>query len=145
VAEVPGGPQRTRQFDRKGEAERFLDGIRGDLAHGLYVDPAGARMLFGDVAEAWRVVQVHRPSTAVATESYLRIHAYPILGHRPIGAIRRSAIQAWVKALSTKLAPASVELAYRWVSTIFTPSAWPRNSTPVARWRCSVRGWWTSG
>lgn len=117
--EYPGGPQRTRQFDRKGDAERFLDGIRGDLAHGLYVDPAGARMLFRDVAEAWRVVQVHRPSTAVAAESYLRIHAYPTLGHRPIGAIRRSEIQAWVKTLSTRLAPASVELTYRWVSTIF--------------------------
>src|SRR5438045_1122837 len=24
----------------------FIDGIRGDLAHGLYVDPAGGGMLF---------------------------------------------------------------------------------------------------
>ena len=75
--EYPGGPQRTRQFDRKGDALRFLDGIRGDLARGLYVDPAGARMLFRDVAEAWRVTQVHRPNTASQAESYLRLHAYP--------------------------------------------------------------------
>jgi hypothetical protein len=52
--EYPGGPQRTRQFGRKGDAERFLDGICGDLAHGVYVDPAGARMLFRDWAESWR-------------------------------------------------------------------------------------------
>ena len=32
--EYPGGPQKTRQFNRKGDADRFLDGIRGDLAHG---------------------------------------------------------------------------------------------------------------
>jgi hypothetical protein len=28
----PGGPQKTRHFDRKGAAERFLDAIRGDIA-----------------------------------------------------------------------------------------------------------------
>ncbi len=33
--EYPGGPQKTRQFPRKADAERFLDGIRGDLVHGL--------------------------------------------------------------------------------------------------------------
>src|ERR1700734_201384 len=117
--EYPGGPQKTRQFDRKGDAERFLDGIRGDLARGLYVDPAGARTLFRDYAEAWRAGQVHRPSTTVQAESYLRLHAYPTLGRRPIGSIRRSEIQAWVKTVSSTLAPGSVEIVYRWVATIF--------------------------
>ena len=49
--EYPGGPQKTRTFDRKGDADRFLDAVRGDLARGLYVDPAGGRTLFGDYAE----------------------------------------------------------------------------------------------
>jgi hypothetical protein len=31
--EYAGGPQKTRQFSRKIDAQRFLDGIRGDLAH----------------------------------------------------------------------------------------------------------------
>lgn len=117
--ECPGSPQRTRHFDRNGEAERFLDGVRGDLARGQYIDPAGARMTFPDCAEAWRTAQVQRASTATQAETYLRLHAYPTLGSRPIGAVRRSEIQAWVKALSTKLAPGSVEVVYRWVSTIF--------------------------
>lgn len=117
--EYPGGPQKTRHFDRKGDAQQFLDGLRGDLAHGLYIDPAGGRTLLRDYAESWRAGQVHRPSTAAQVETYLRLHAYPTLGRRPIGAIRRSEIQARVKALSGKLAPGSVELVYRWVSTIF--------------------------
>ena len=29
----------TKQFRRKKDAELFLDAIRGDLAHGRYVDP----------------------------------------------------------------------------------------------------------
>ena len=125
--EYPGGPQRTRQFDRKGDAERFLDGIRGDLAHGHYVDPAGARTAFRECAEAWRAAQVHRPSTATQAETYLRLHAYPTLGARPIGAIRRSEIQAWVKALSTKLAPGSVEVS---LSARLPPRPRPAMTSP---------------
>ena len=48
--EYPGGPQKTRQFDRKADAQIFLDGLRGDLAHGMYIDPAGGRTLFHDSA-----------------------------------------------------------------------------------------------
>ncbi|MGO9656958.1 MAG: tyrosine-type recombinase/integrase [Acidimicrobiales bacterium] len=117
--EYPGGPQKTRQFARKGDAQTFLDGVRGDLARGVYIDPAGARVLFRDYAESWRAAQVHRRSTATQAETYLRLHAYPTLGRRPIGAILRSEIQAWVKSLSGALAPGSVEVVYLWVSTIF--------------------------
>lgn len=106
--EYPNGPQKTRQFVRKKDAELFLDGLRGDLAHGVYVDPAGGRILFGDYAEQWRAVQVHRPNTAAQLESCLRLHAYPLLGNRPIGSISRSEIQAWVKNRSEKLAARSV-------------------------------------
>lgn len=119
----PAGPQKTRHFDRKGDAERFLDGIRGDLAHGLYVDPAGVRTLFRDYAESWRAGQVHRQGTSLQAASYLRLHAYPTLGRRPIGAIRRSEIPAWVKTVSAPLAPGSVEIVYRSVATIFKAAA----------------------
>ena len=90
--EYPGGPQKTRQFARKGDAERFLDGVRGDLAHGLYVDPSGGRTLFRDYAEQWRAIQVHRSGTTAQVETYLRLHAYPALGNRQLGALRRSDI-----------------------------------------------------
>jgi integrase len=117
--EYPGGPQRTRTFDRKQDAQRFLDGVRGDLARGVYIDPASGRMPFRAYAEEWRVAQMHRPSTASQCESYLRLHAYPTLGDRPLASIRRGEIQGWVKDRSTVLAPGSVEIVYRWVATIF--------------------------
>ncbi|HUR23536.1 MAG TPA: hypothetical protein VMZ73_06660 [Acidimicrobiales bacterium] len=117
--EYPGGPQKTRQFDRKGEAQLFLDALRGDLARGVYVDPAGGRTTFRTYADQWRVAQVHRPDTSAQAESYLRLHAYPTLGNRPLGSVRRSEIQAWVKDRSKVLVPGSVEVVYRWVSTIF--------------------------
>jgi integrase len=133
--EYPGGPQKTRQFPRKADAERFLDGIRGDLVHGLYVDPAGGRTLFRAYAESWRAGQVHRPGTAAQVETYLRLHAYPTLGNRPIGSIRRSEIQAWVKGRAEGLAPGTVEVVYRWVSSIFKAAVGDRiiASSPCVR------------
>ena len=117
--EYPTGPQQTRTFDRKADAQRFLDGVSGDLVRGVYVSPAGGRIKFQDYAEEWRAGQVHRPSTTVQIESYLRRHAYPTLGAKPLGSIRRADLQAWVKDRSGVLSPGSVELIYRWVSTIF--------------------------
>ncbi len=133
--EYPGGPQKTRQFARKGDAQRFLDAIRGDLAHGVYVDPAGGRTQFGEFAEKWRVAQVHRPNTVTQLESYLRLHAYPTLGRRALGDMRRSEIQAWVKQLTAVLAPGSVVLVYRWVATIFKAAVGDRliASSPCMR------------
>ena len=34
--EYPTGPQKVRHFARKRDAERFLDAIRGNLAHGVW-------------------------------------------------------------------------------------------------------------
>ncbi|MDQ3681072.1 MAG: site-specific integrase [Actinomycetota bacterium] len=117
--EYPGGPQKTRTFARKKDAERFLDHIRGDLARGLYIDPDGGQIPFREYAEQWRAGQIHRRSTAQQAETYLRNHAYPTLGHRPLGAVRRSEIQGWVKRVSDVLAPTTTEVVYRWVATIF--------------------------
>ena len=77
LAGVPGrSPEGPRHFARKRDADQFLDAIRGDLAHGMYVDPAGGRTLFQDYAERWRSVQVHRAGTPAQVESYRRLHAY---------------------------------------------------------------------
>ncbi|MGP0029620.1 MAG: tyrosine-type recombinase/integrase [Acidimicrobiales bacterium] len=117
--EYPGGPQKTRQFERKGEAEKFIDGIRGDLVRGCYVDPAGGKILFKVFAESWRKIQSHRTSTKAQVESYLRLHAHPTLGKRALGSVRPSEIQALITQKSETMAPGSVELVYRWISAVF--------------------------
>ena len=71
--EYANGPQRTRHFERKADAQRFLDGLRGDLARGMYIDPASGRMPFRAYAEEWRAAQMHRTSTASQCETYLRL------------------------------------------------------------------------
>ena len=118
LAEYASGPQRTRQFTRKGHAERFLDAIRGDLTRGIYVDPAGGRTLFGDYAEEWRAGQVRpRPhagcsgdrrasrllrQTPVTREQRLLRSVHDPDRFGPASSAVRSGIYAWVRAMISR-------------------------------------------
>lgn len=112
--EYPGGPQRTRQFDKKSEATAFLDRLRGDLARGVYVDPSeGRRLRVEQYAEQWIAAQPWRPSTQERVRSTLRVHVLPAFGRRPLGGLRTSELQAWARGLEERLAPATVEAVVR--------------------------------
>lgn len=80
--EFPGGPRKSRHFTRKIDAQQFLDGVRGDLVRGLYVDPCAGKVTFREFAEQWSAAQVHRPGTQTSIEQQLRLHVYPTLGDR---------------------------------------------------------------
>jgi integrase len=87
--------------------------------------PLTERLTFSEYAEGWRQIQVHRPGTASQLKSNLRLHVYPRIGQRPIGAVRSSEIQAMLSGLLTgdrgrnPLASSTVALIYDWVGTIF--------------------------
>lgn len=117
--EDPGGPQRAKHFDRKVDAERFLDRLRGDLVRGLYMDPTASRIQFGQYAESWRKSQMHRPATAALVDTYLRHHMLPFFDTRPLGSIRPSDIQSWVSDRASVLAPTTVKVVYRFMAAIF--------------------------
>jgi integrase len=115
----PDGRWRARHFDRKVDAERYLDKIRGDLARAEWIDPKGARTRFGEYVAGWQAGQVqHRGTTAAQLDSRLKIHVLPFFANRPIGSIRASEVRAWVAGRSAVLAPATVANCYRWLSTI---------------------------
>lgn len=115
----PDGRQRARLFDRKFDAECFLTGVEHSKLTGSYVDPAAGRVTFREFAEAWRVVQVHRPSTAQSVEQQLRLHVYPVIGNRPLAAIRPSELQALVQSMAERLAPGTVEVVHGRVVAVF--------------------------
>lgn len=115
----PSGRERAKHFDRKVDAQAWLATVTADMLRGTYVDPSAGRRLFGDYAEQWRAAQVHRPTTAAQVDSHLRNHVLPYFGSRPLGAVRRSDVQGWVKQLSERLSPATVEVVYRYVAAIF--------------------------
>ena len=119
----PDKRERTKSFRVKADAERWLDTQGADIARGQWVDPSAGKVTFRAYAEQWRSVQVHRPTTAAQVETHLRRHVYPRIGDRPIGGILRSDVQSLVKVLNEGLAPATVEVMYAWVSSIFKSAA----------------------
>lgn len=100
------GRQRKKSFAKKAIADRFRAEVEHTLNTGSYVDATAGKTSFRTYAERWRLAQPHRPNTAANTKSRLERHVYPTLGHRPIGALRHSELQAWVSGLP--LAAASV-------------------------------------
>lgn len=113
------GKQRKKSFTRKVDADRFRAEVEHSLNVGTYVDPAAGRKSFREYAEAWRLAQPHRPNTAARTLSQLGKHVYPVLGSRPMAAIRPSELQAFVTGLSANLSPGSVRTVYATVRAIF--------------------------
>lgn len=122
---VPGGKQVARNFERKLDAQRWLDEQKAAVITGQYVDPRAGRTTFKTYAEQWRAAQVHRTSSQAHVETMLRRHAYPAFGDRPLSSILPSEIQAWVKRLGVdtadrkKLAPSTIGVAHSIVSSVF--------------------------
>lgn len=116
---TPDGKSRSRTFARKIDAQRHLTSVEHSKLSAAYVDPAAGRTTFREYAEAWRHVQAHRHGTQTSVEQHLRLHVYPLLGTRPLGAVRPSEIQALVRSLSETLAPSTLAVVYGRVVAVF--------------------------
>jgi len=115
----PERKQRSKNFKRKADADRFLDTVRGDLVRGTYLDLSLSKRTLCEYAEQWRKTQPHRPGTQYLYERTLRLHVYPALGARPMSGILRSDVQSLVHDLSQRLGPKTVENVHRLLAAIF--------------------------
>lgn len=115
--EVPGGPQRTRHFDRKTDAETFLVKLRHDQLSGSYIDPSLSRTTVADYYRTWQERQVWRASSRAAIGAVFRIRVLPVMGSRPLSAVKRADIEAWAQRLP--LSPSSVATARQYLGTMF--------------------------
>lgn len=135
--EYPGGPQRTKAFNRKVDAQRHLVSVQHDLMRGTYVEPAKAKVTLGDYAGVWleRMRPTWRPATGDVVESSLRRHVLPVLGQRPLTALRRADVEAWAASLA--LAPTTVATVRQHLGQVLTAAVddglIPRNPALGAR------------
>lgn len=115
------GKEHARHFDRKVDAQRWLDEVTASVVTGQYVDPRSAKKPFGEYAEEWRTRQPHRPSTAKAVAQHLSCYVYPAWGKRALGAIKPGDIQSWVTGLTTThhLAASTARTVYNTVNSVF--------------------------
>lgn len=113
------GKEHARHFDRKVDAQRWLDEVTASVLTGQYVDPRAGKVTFKEYAERWQKMQLHRVNTAAAVDSALRVHAIPRFGARQMSTIRPGEIQQWVHDLSTTLAPSTVRVTYQHLRSVF--------------------------
>jgi integrase len=111
--EFPNGPQKSRTFKKKVDADNFLTTVKHDLLTGRYVDPRAGLRTVGDYAAEWVTRQDWRPSTHESVERVLRLHILPKWGKRPLASVKAPQIDAWIRSLN--LAPATA----RSVATTF--------------------------
>jgi integrase len=110
----PDGRARSKTFDRKGDAERFLDLSGADIQRGEWVDPALARTTFAQWVRQWEATTLHlREGTR---EAYLR--ELPSLneafGPVPLGQITSMMVRTWMSdMLADGLTPSRVHRRYR--------------------------------
>jgi integrase len=129
------GREHAKHFARKVDAQRWLNEVTAAVVTGQYVDPKAGNVTFRAYAERWRVNQVHRINTSKAVDSALRVHAYPAFGDRPLGSIRPSDVQSFVRSLSDRLSPASTATVYQHVRAVFRAAQYDRliASSPCQR------------
>ena len=60
------GAERTKSFQRKPDAQAYLNGLTADVQRGEYVDPRKSAETFGSVAEQWFATKQHRKPKTVA-------------------------------------------------------------------------------
>lgn len=107
--EFPNGPQKTKHFERKRDAERFLVEVQHRQHSGTYTPPSAGMMTVADYSAEWteRRRRHWRPATADRVERELRLHIVPGLGSWPLANLRRAHVEKWAADLS--LAASSVE------------------------------------
>jgi integrase len=116
----PDGRERTRRFDRKGEAEAWLAAQQRAKSTGEWADPRAGRVKFADWTEQWTDLTVDlRPSTRKRQADLLRTHLLPVFGSTPLARIDHLAVRRWVADLNASdLAPNTVRKMYHLLARI---------------------------
>lgn len=114
------GRRRTKGFDRRVDAERFVAQVVADVVRGQYVDPERGRRSFGSFAKEWLAAQTFNPSTREQLDIRLRNHILPTWENIELRQIRPLGIQRWLLELNGYLAPNTVKVVFTNFSTILS-------------------------
>lgn len=96
------GKQHARHFDRKVDAQRWLNDVTASVVRGDYVEPGAGKVTVAAYAAIWQAVQVSSPGTARIVDNAVRCHLVPELGAKPMASVLPSTIQGFVKTLGAK-------------------------------------------
>ena len=134
---APDGRERTKRFDRKVDAERWLDANGADLARGTWVDPEAGRIMVASYADQWLQGRTNlRPTTRSKYRGLLDRHIIPALGSTSIGKLSPSSVRSWHATIYVRH-PATAAGAYRLLSAICRTAV---DDDLILRSPCRVKG-----
>lgn len=131
----PDGGERSKTFDRKVDADRFLATVQTDLLRGEYVDPRD-KTTVTEYARRWAASRPHRPTTANRVSMTIDKHiAATPLGRRRLASVLPSDVQSWATDRSRVLAPSTLRVTVGIVQSVFASAVLDRliPSSPVVR------------
>ncbi len=100
------GREHARHFDRKVDAQRWLDETTAAVVTGTYVDPKAGRETFAAYYADWANRQVWEWNTRRSMDLSASSATFADL---PLGRLRRSHVEQWVKMMATAgLAPGTI-------------------------------------
>jgi integrase len=116
----PDGRQHKKSFQRKVEAQRWLDQLQAELHQGLYIDPAAGKALVAVYAKRWLGNLTHlKPSTLERYKGIVNTHIIPVWGGWQLGRIAPGDVNGWIATLvADGLRPGSVRQTHRVLSLI---------------------------
>ena len=118
------GKEHARHFDRKTDAQRWLDEVTASVVTGNYVDPKAGKITFRQFFDQWSVRQVWKPGTTAAMK--LAALSTPF-ADVPMANIRRSHVEAWIRAMDRQgLAPGTIHTRYVNVRSVFRAAVFDR-------------------
>jgi len=118
---TPGGRTRSKTFDRRKDAEKWLRRELAQIDRGDWIDPDAGTLTVAEWSDRWMASRLHiRDSTRERDETYLRSLILPHFGARRLRDITRHDIQDWIGELAEEgYAPATIQLAHGLVSMAF--------------------------
>ena len=114
----PADREKSKTFERKADAQRWLDEITADLVIGRYVDPRAGKVTLEKFAHKWLQSQTFDESTRETVESRLRVHILPELGNIELRHLRPSTIQSWLRGRQKECAPSYVRVLLANLSSV---------------------------
>jgi integrase len=114
------GKEHARHFDRKVDAQLWLDSVTTSVHIGSYVDPKRMRLTLGEWSGQWLATKVDlKPTTRRGYEWALRGHILPEWQPVRLGDITHQGIAAWVAGpTKSGLGASSVRQAHHVLSLI---------------------------
>lgn len=110
------GKQRSKNFPRQVDAQRWMNEITASIVTGQYVDPTVGRITFREYYKRYAARQMWVAGTVKA----MNLAAYSTsFVDLPMGRIRSSDVEEWVKSMSASLQPGTVKTRYDNVRAVF--------------------------